>query len=146
MCLPPLGEKGSEHDGTRDTQSLITEVSFGHGRLESDRLAPGFIAADGEFLHRPIGRDSVRNSDNTCKHLKSAARHQLNNDAPVMSVSYSSSSQEFSLAFSAPCVRLLLLIFRLVNALMAKYIRGRTGDILDVLALTCTWEWQKREL
>ena len=24
-------------------------------------------------------------------------------------------------------------------------IRGRTGDILDVLALTCTQEWQQRE-
>ena len=55
MCLPALGEKGSEHDGTRDTQTLATEVSFGHGGLNGDRLAPGHIAADGEFLHRPLG-------------------------------------------------------------------------------------------
>ena len=27
-----------------------------------------------------------------------------------------------------------------------KYIRGRTGDGLGVLALTCTWEWPQQEL
>ena len=56
MCLPALGEKGSEHDGTRDTQTLVTEVSFGHGSLDGDdKLAPASIAADGEFLRRPDG-------------------------------------------------------------------------------------------
>ena len=30
LCLPALGEEGSEHDGARKTQLLATEVSFGH--------------------------------------------------------------------------------------------------------------------
>ena len=59
MYLLALGEEGSEHDGTRDTQILVTEVSFSRGGLDGDRLAPGVITADGEFLHRPNGETNI---------------------------------------------------------------------------------------
>ena len=59
LYLLALGEEGSEHDGARSTQMLPAEVSFGHGGLDGDRLAPGCIAADGEFLHRPDGKMNI---------------------------------------------------------------------------------------
>ena len=39
LHLLALGEEGSEHDGARSAKVFATEVSFGHGGLDGDRLA-----------------------------------------------------------------------------------------------------------
>ena len=37
--LLALREEGSEHDGARSHEVLATEVGFGHGGLDGDRVA-----------------------------------------------------------------------------------------------------------